>query len=65
MVAPSPSFQPAQAGALLAVVTLVAIGAGALLGWAAGSLAYGVIVGVVLGIPAGIVAVYKRYRGAL
>ena len=65
MVAPSPSFQPAQAGALLAVVTLVTIVAGALVGWAAGSLTYGVLVGVILGIPVGIFAVYKRYRSTL
>jgi F0F1-type ATP synthase assembly protein I len=61
MKAESPSFPPAQAGALLAVVTLLCLGAGALVGWAAGSVTYGLIVGIVVGIPAGVFAVYRRY----
>ena len=38
-------------------------GTGALVGWAAGELAYGALGGVIVGIPAGIFAVYRRYRG--
>jgi F0F1-type ATP synthase assembly protein I len=56
------SFPPVEAGTLLAVVTLVGLGAGALVGWAAGGFATGLIVGAVVGLPAGIFAVYRRYR---
>jgi hypothetical protein len=38
-------------------------GAGALVGWAAGDAAYGALAGVVVGLPAGVFAVYRRYRG--
>ena len=58
------AFPPAEAGALLIVVTAVVIGASTLIGWLAGSLKAGLIVGVVLGLPAGIVGVYSRYHGA-
>jgi hypothetical protein len=59
-----PSFSPAGAGALLATVTVACIGLGALVGWAAGALGYGVLGGAIVGVPAGVVAVYYRYRGA-
>ena len=58
-----PSFEPAGAGALLISATALGIGVGALVGWAAGSVAYGAIVGAALGVPGGIFAVYRRYRG--
>jgi F0F1-type ATP synthase assembly protein I len=57
-------FPPAEAGVLLVTLTLVAIGIGAAIGWAAGSVGIGVLVGAVLGVPAGVFAVYRRYRGA-
>jgi hypothetical protein len=60
-----PAFQPAGAGALLAGTTAACIGAGALVGWAAGSVGYGVLVGAIVGVPAGVGAVYTRYRDAL
>jgi hypothetical protein len=62
---PSPrsTFEPAGAGALLGGVTAGAVGAGALVGWAAGSVGLGAVVGAALGIPAGVYAVYRRYRG--
>jgi F0F1-type ATP synthase assembly protein I len=64
MQAASPSSQnPAGAGGLLLAVLVVGIGAGFLLGWAAGSPALGVLFGAVVGILGGIVAVYRRYRG--
>lgn len=57
-----PSFQPAGAGALLVSTAVLLIGAGALAGWAAGSAAYGILAGAIVGVPAGIFAVYRRYR---
>jgi hypothetical protein len=44
-------------------VTAAGVGAGALVGWAAGSLGLGALVGAVVGIPVGTFAVYRRYRG--
>ena len=57
------SFQPATAGALLASTTAAGVGLGALVGWGAGSPPLGALVGAVVGIPAGVFAVYRRYRG--
>jgi F0F1-type ATP synthase assembly protein I len=57
------SFPPVEAGAVLVTFLLVGIAAGGLLGWAAGSAGIGILVGAVLGIPAGVFAVYRRYRG--
>ncbi|HWE80814.1 MAG TPA: hypothetical protein VG265_04135 [Gaiellaceae bacterium] len=56
------SFPPVEAGALLAAVTAVVIGIGALIGWAAGSLKIGIVVGAVLGLPAGVFTIYLRYH---
>jgi hypothetical protein len=57
------SFQPVEAGAILAGAVGACGGAGALVGWAAGSVGLGTLGGVVVGIPAGVFAVYRRYRG--
>jgi len=57
-------FDPLGAGALLLSVLLVCVGAGALIGLAAGSIGYGVAVGALLGVPASIGAVILRYRNA-
>ena len=62
---PNTTFDPAGAGALLATATGAGIGAGALIGWAAGKVGYGVIGGTAVGVPAGVLAVYLRYRGTL
>jgi F0F1-type ATP synthase assembly protein I len=62
--APRPTFDPAGAGALLLSTTGVGIGIGALVGWAAGEVGLGILGGAVVGIPAGIFAVYRRYRDA-
>ena len=63
MEPPEPrAFPPAQAGALLAVVTLLVLGLGTLVGWLAGAARVGLIVGAVLGLPAGVGAVYVRYH---
>ena len=56
------SFAPAEAGALLAGVTLVVIGLATLIGWFAGSLKIGLIIGAVIGLPAGVGCVYVRYH---
>ena len=60
---PRPSFQPAEAGAVLAGTVGVCGGAGALVGWAVGDTGYGVLAGVVIGLPAGVFAVYRRFKG--
>jgi F0F1-type ATP synthase assembly protein I len=57
------SFPPVEAGTLLISVTLVAAAIGSLIGWAAGSVGLGLLVGAVVGVPAGVFAVYRRYRG--
>jgi hypothetical protein len=58
------AFPPAEAGALLIVVTLLVIGVCTLVGWLFDALKVGLIVGVVLAVPAGIAGVYGRYHGA-
>ena len=58
------AFPPAEAGALLAVITCLCIGLGALIGWLADSLKIGLIAGAIIGIPAGIAGVYIRYHDA-
>jgi len=35
---------------------------GALIGWAAGSIGYGVLAGVIIGIPFGVMSVYRRFK---
>jgi hypothetical protein len=62
---PRSSFDPAGAGAVLLTATGICIGLGALVGWAAGSVGIGILGGSVVGVPAGIAAVYLRYRGAI
>jgi hypothetical protein len=62
---PRPTFEPAGAGMLLAATTASSVGAGALVGWAVGSVGYGILGGAIVGVPAGIAAVYFRYREAL
>ena len=65
MQAASPSHvNPAGAGGLLLAALAASVGVGLLIGWAAGSPGVGALVGAVVGIPAGIVAVYRRYRDA-
>jgi F0F1-type ATP synthase assembly protein I len=57
-----PQFEPAGAGALLVTATAVSAGTGALVGWGLGRIEIGIVVGVLVGIPAGIFAVYRRYK---
>jgi len=56
------SFDPIGAGALLVGVLLTCLGIGALVGLAAGSTELGIAIGAAAGIPAGVFAVYRRYR---
>jgi F0F1-type ATP synthase assembly protein I len=63
--APRESLDPAGAGAVLLGTTVAGIGIGALVGWLAGAWPIGALVGAIVSIPAGIFAVYRRYRGAL
>jgi hypothetical protein len=58
------AFPPAEAGALLAVVTLLAIGLGTLVGWLVDATKIGLVIGAVVGLPAGVAAVYIRYHDA-
>jgi hypothetical protein len=41
------------------------VGVGCLVGWAAGSTGIGAAGGAAVGVPAGVAAVYYRYRGSL
>ena len=57
-----PNFQLAGAGGVLFGFTAACIILGALIGWAAGSFAYGIVFGAVIGIPVGVAATILRYR---
>jgi hypothetical protein len=57
------SFQPAEAGAVLAGTVGMCGGAGALAGWAAGNAGYGAPAGVVAGVPASVFAIPRRFKG--
>ena len=57
-----PTLSPAGAGGVLLGTTAAGIGVGALIGWAAGSISYGLLGGAIAGVPAGVLAVYTRYR---
>ena len=60
-----PSFQLAGAGGTLIGTTAACAILGLLAGWALGSGPIGLMIGFVIGIPAGIFAVYRRYRRAM
>jgi F0F1-type ATP synthase assembly protein I len=64
MAPSSRQFEASGAGALLIGTTGAGIGGGILVGWAVGSIPWGAIIGAVVGLPAGVYAVYRRYRGA-
>lgn len=48
---------------MLASATGAGIGIGALIGWAAGRIGYGLLGGAIVGVPLGVGAVFLRYRG--
>ncbi|MCC6222262.1 MAG: hypothetical protein IT201_02080 [Thermoleophilia bacterium] len=57
-------IDPLGAGALLVAVLALCLGAGTLIGLAAGSGAIGLGIGALVGVPAAVAAVVVRYRGA-
>jgi hypothetical protein len=57
-----PNLQLAGAGGVLFGFTAACILIGALLGWAAGSLGYGIVFGAVIGIPVGVGVTIWKYR---
>jgi hypothetical protein len=59
------TLDPLGAGALLAGVLFACVGAGALIGAAAGFVGIGVLIGAVIGIPAAVISVYRRYKGVV
>jgi hypothetical protein len=59
---PRSTFSLAGAGSVLIGFTAACVVAGTLIGWAAGSLGYGLAFGAVVGIPVGIAATVIRYR---
>jgi hypothetical protein len=60
---PRSSFQPVEAGAILAGTTGACAGGGALIGWSLGSAGLGVLGGVIVGIPVSVYTVYRRFKG--
>jgi hypothetical protein len=59
-----PTFSLAGAGSVLIGFTAACIAVGTLIGWAAGSLRYGLAFGAVVGIPVGVAATVIKYRNA-
>ena len=57
-----PTFSLAGAGSVLIGITAACIVVGLLIGWAAGSVPYGLVFGAVVGIPAGVAATVIKYR---
>jgi hypothetical protein len=52
----------AGAGGTLVGITAACGLLGALVGWPLGGAGLGLVIGLMVGIPAGVVAVYRRYR---
>lgn len=59
-----PTFSLAGAGSVLIGITAAVITVCTLIGWAAGSVKYGLLFGAVLGIPMGVAATVIKYRNA-
>jgi hypothetical protein len=59
-----PTFSLAGAGSVLIGFTAACIAIGALVGWAVGSVGYGLAVGAVVGIPVGVATTVIKYRNA-
>jgi hypothetical protein len=57
-----PQFSLAGAGSVLIGSTAACIVAGTLVGWAAGSIGYGLAFGAVVGIPVGVATTVIKYR---
>jgi hypothetical protein len=59
---PRSTFSLAGAGSVLIGFTAACVVAGTLIGWAVGSLGYGLAFGAVVGIPVGVAVTVIRYR---
>ena len=59
-----PTFSLAGAGSVLIGFTAACIAIGALVGWAVGSVGYGLAIGAVVGIPVGVATTVIKYRNA-
>jgi hypothetical protein len=57
-----PQFSLAGAGSVLIGSTAACIAVGTLVGWAAGSIGYGLAFGAVVGVPAGVATTVIKYR---
>lgn len=57
-----PQFSLAGAGSVLIGSTAACIVVGTLVGWAAGSIGYGLAFGAVVGVPAGVATTVIKYR---
>jgi F0F1-type ATP synthase assembly protein I len=62
---PTPKLSLAAAGSVLIGTTAAVIVLCILIGWLAGSAAWGFLIGAILGIPVGVFMTYKRYGHAL
>jgi hypothetical protein len=62
---PTPKLNLAGAGSVLIGSTAGVIAICIVIGWLAGSAAWGFLVGAILGIPIGVFMTYKRYGHAL
>ena len=56
------TFSLAGAGSVLIGFTAACIAVGTMIGWAAGSVGYGLAFGAVAGIPVGVAATVIKYR---
>ena len=65
MERPTPKLNLAGAGSVLIGSTAAVIAICILIGWLAGSTAWGFLVGAILGIPIGVFMTYTRYKHAL
>jgi F0F1-type ATP synthase assembly protein I len=62
---PTSQLSLAGAGSVLIGTTAAVIVVGIVVGWLAGSTAWGFLVGAILGLPIGVWMTYKRYGHAL
>ncbi len=62
---PTPNLSLAAAGSVLIGSTTAVIVLGILIGWLAGSVAWGFLTGAILGLPFGVFMTYKRYGHAI
>jgi hypothetical protein len=56
------TFSLAGAGSVLIGSTAACIAVGTLVGWALGSVGYGLAIGAVVGIPVGVAVTVVKYR---